>query len=228
MAGQGRRSKIPDAQAKKLATIYKRGFTTGGEQRGFRSIAHAKKKSKAFAAIVEKCGNPTDETILNSIKRVDANYKKFKQAVRKTLADVNKNQRRRAADTNTRKGIQRLRAVTFLDEFSITAGLPNTKVAGDKRKGDFVVHDGFQAKKHKNRPTINAIIAVNYAEGPLYIEWLTGTTGGVAKTYKVSSQPGCLLPIGQLCEYLIKRHSGRCKQISTACSKWCSKSDMSL
>ncbi len=186
-AGQGRHHKIPDAQAKQLAAIYKRGFTTCGERRGFRSIAHAKRRSKAFAAIVDKCGNPTNETILNSIKRVDPNFKQVRQTAKKTLTDDNMKQRRRASDTNVRQGIQRLHAVTFVDEFSITAGLPDTMVAGDRRKGDTVIHDKFQTKKHKSRPTVHAIIAVNYAKGPLYIEWLTGTTGGVGKTYMVSA-----------------------------------------
>lgn len=215
-AGQGRQPKISQKDAKRLAAIYKKGFVTAGEQRGFRSIAHAKKKSKQFAAIIASCQNPTDETVLKTIKKADPNFAKVRQTPKKTLTDANKKQRRQAADTNLRRGRHRLHAVTFIDEFSFTAALPNTKVAGDRRKGDRVINDKFQSKKHQNRPTICAVIAVNYAKGPLYIQWLTGTTGGVEKTYTVCNQPWCLFESGQLCEYLISRCVGCSKQNCTA------------
>jgi hypothetical protein len=215
-AGQGRTPKITQQDAKRLATIYKRGFVTAGEKRGFRSIAHAKKKSKEFATIISRCQNPTDETVRNAIKKHDPNFAKVRQTAKKTLTDDNKKKRRQAADKNIRRGMQRLRAVTFIDEFSLTAELPNTKVAGDRRKGDIVINDRFQTKKHHNRPTVCAIIAVNYAKGPLYIEWLTGTTGGVGKTYTVSCQLGCLWLRGQLWEYVISLWCGWSKQNCTA------------
>lgn len=218
-AGQGRQPKLSQQDAKRLATIYKRGFVTAGETHGFRSIDHAKKKSKEFAAIIAKCQNPTDETVHNTIKKIDPNYAKVRQTAKKTLTEANKRERRQVADKNMRRGIHRLHAVTFMDEFSLTAQLSNTKVAGDKRKGDVIVNDRFQGKKHQNKPTICAIIAVNYAKGPLYIEWLTGTTGGVEKPYTVSSQPGCLWESGQLCEYLINLCVGCSKQNCTASNR---------
>lgn len=204
-AGQGRKPKIPKAEAKKLARIYKQGFKTCGEQRGFRSIAHAKKKSTAFAEILKKCHNPTDETVLSAIKNADPNFKKVRQTAKTTLTGANMSMRRKACDANLRRGVQRLHAVTFMDEFSFTANLPNTMVAGDKRKGDKVVKDRFKTKAHKHRPTVHALIAVNYVKGPIYIDWLTGTSGGVGKVYLVSNQPGCLLQNGHLCEYLMLR-----------------------
>jgi hypothetical protein len=72
----------------------------------------------------------------------------------------------------------------------MTAGLNSAQVAGDKRQGDKIIKDRFQAKKFRNRPTIHVLIAVNYAKGPLYHRFLTGTTGGVGKNYTVSWHAG--------------------------------------
>lgn len=221
--GQGCYRKISKQNAKRLATIYKRGFNTCGEHRGFRSVAHAKEKSKEFAAILEKCQQPSNKTVLRAIKNADPNFQKVRQTAKKALSDANKEQRRKASDNNLRKGVQRLQAVTFMDEFSLTAGLPNTAVAGDKRKGDFVIKDQFQSKKYRDRPTLHALIAVNYAQGPLYLRWLTGTTGGVGRVYTVSCHAGCLPIIGQLSEYIIKRCSGCCTHICIASLRYCSR-----
>lgn len=201
--GQGRPHKISHATAKKLAKTYKKGFTTCGEQRGFRSVAHAKKKSKkAFANVLKQCHNPTDKTVRKAMKAADPNLGKVRQCPRKELSESNQKLRRKISDTNLRRGIQRLHAVTFMDEFAMTAELSNTMVAGDKRKGDKIIKDRFQVRKFKDRPKIHVLIAVNYAKGPLYHRFLTGTTGGVGKTYKVSCHAGCLLHIGQLREYI--------------------------
>jgi hypothetical protein len=85
--GQGRPRKIPRVDAKKLAKVYKRGFTTCGQQRGFRSVSHAKIRSKkAFAGVLQRCHNPTDETVRNAIKDADPNIGMVQQCPKKELS----------------------------------------------------------------------------------------------------------------------------------------------
>lgn len=184
--GQGRKRKIPNELGKQLAKVYKRGFVRGGNELGFTSVRHAKQKRKRkFADIIETCGNPTDRTVRAAIKRADPFVTKVRQTAKTQLPDKVKKQRRRVADANLRRGSTRLHAVTWVDEITKTATYPSRRVAGDKRKGERVIDDPFAAMRANKRPKVHALLAVNYAVGPLHCEFLTGTTGGVKKKYMV-------------------------------------------
>jgi len=227
--GQGRKPLISQDKAKKLAAVYKRGFTTVGQHRGFRGVPHAKqKRRKTFASIVQQCGKPCDRTVRSAMRHADPNLVMVRQVAKKQLTERNKKQRKRAADHNLRAGIKRLRATTWLDELDMVSQLPSTKVAGDKRKRDTIVEDPFQAKKFRDRPHVHALLAVNYAVGPLHIEFLTGTSGGVGKDYRVTCDAVCRFAIGQWLVYIMKGCPSCCVHLSTASMKYVSKSAMSM
>lgn len=186
--GRGRGRKITDSQATELAGIYVGGFKTCGQQRGYTSVKHAKRRSKKFAATVEACGNPNDRTVLRAMERADPELTKVKQTPKKRLTEANKVFRIKVARKNLRMG-PRLKAVTWLDETHKYIQLKQVRVAGRRSKGDVVISDQFASKSKQQQVKIYALLAVNYAKGPLYCKILTGTSG-VERTYKVTTKQG--------------------------------------
>lgn len=185
--GQGRQCKIQNDVAKKLANMYKSGFNTRAGDRGYTSVDHAKRMSSTFAQLIADAGNPSNKTVMRAMRRVDKNLGKVRQCAKKQLSPQNKSYRRKVAGILKRIGKKQLHAVTWVDEVSKWVKLPDRLVAGDKRKGDRIVDDYFASKNKKQQIKISALLAVNYAVGPLYCKLLTGTTGGIGTDYQVQT-----------------------------------------
>ncbi len=183
--GQGRVSIISHDTAKKLANLYMAGFKTSSGMRGYTSIDHAKRMSNTFAQLIADAGTPSNKTIMRAMRKANKNLGKVRQSAKKQLSPENKSYRRKVAGNLKRMGKKRLHAVTWVDEVSKWVKLPDRLVAGDKRKGDRVINDYFAARNKKRQIKVCAVLAVNYAIGPLHCKLLTGTTGGIDKEYQV-------------------------------------------
>lgn len=183
--GQGRHCRIPNDVAKKMASLYKAGFKTSAGARGYTSVNHAKRMSSVFAQLIVDAGNPSNKTVMRAMRRVDKNLGKVRQCAKKQLSPQNKAYRRKVAGILKRVGKKQLHAVTWIDEVNKWVKLPDRLVAGDTRKGDRIVNDYFTARNKNQQIKISALLAVNYAVGPLHCQLLTGTTGGIGKDYQV-------------------------------------------
>lgn len=188
----GRPPLIPDDLARKLAAAVKaRWKDKHGAHRGFRSVAHAKEKSPAFAKLAAEAGG-ADATVLAAMKRVDPKLGMVTQRVKPLFSERAKKVRRRAATKLLRLGLRPLMAAEFIDEASYGFSRLSCKVLGDTSKGEVLVADNRAPRSYSDYTVLHFCIAINWVVGAHFIVWLTGTKGMQSTGYKVRALPWLL------------------------------------